>query len=39
MPGRQAGHRKQIDDAANANWDKLIDGYVRGLNETKVKFA
>jgi nucleoside-diphosphate-sugar epimerase len=26
--------RKQIDDAANAAWDKLIDGYERGLQET-----
>jgi len=26
--------RRQIDDAANATWDKLIEGYEKGLNET-----
>ena len=26
--------RRQIDDAANATWDKLIEGYERGLNQT-----
>lgn len=31
--------RRQIDDAANARWDKLIAGYERGLLETKRLFA
>jgi nucleoside-diphosphate-sugar epimerase len=26
--------RRQVDDAANAAWDKLIDGYERGLEAT-----
>lgn len=30
--------RKQIDDSANAAWDKLIDGYGRGLEETRRSF-
>ncbi len=30
--------RQQIDDAANATWDKLIAGYERGLEETKRSF-
>ena len=30
--------RQQIDDAANAKWDKLIDGYERGLQETMKGF-
>jgi nucleoside-diphosphate-sugar epimerase len=30
--------RKQIDDDANAAWDKLIEGYERGLEETKRAF-
>ncbi len=31
--------RRQIDDAANAAWDKLIDGYQRGLKATVHSFA
>jgi nucleoside-diphosphate-sugar epimerase len=31
--------RKQIDEAANAAWDKLIEGYERGLSETRRSFA
>jgi nucleoside-diphosphate-sugar epimerase len=31
--------RREIDDAANAAWDKLVDGYERGLQETKRSFA
>ncbi len=30
--------RRQVDDAANAAWDKLIDGYDRGLKETVRSF-
>jgi nucleoside-diphosphate-sugar epimerase len=30
--------RRQVDDAANATWDKLIAGYERGLLETKRSF-
>ena len=30
--------RKQVDDAANANWDKLVDGYERGLEATRGMF-
>jgi nucleoside-diphosphate-sugar epimerase len=30
--------RKQIDDASNANWDKLIEGYERGLEATRRLF-
>ena len=31
--------RKQIDDATNSIWDKLIEGYEKGLNETVKKFS
>ncbi len=31
--------RRQVDDAANATWDKLIDGYERGLKETMRSFS
>ena len=31
--------RKEIDDAANATWDKLIEGYERGLEETSGAFS
>src|SRR5258708_2133349 len=30
--------RRQVDDAANATWDKLIAGYERGLQETQRSF-
>jgi nucleoside-diphosphate-sugar epimerase len=30
--------RRQIDDAANATWDKLIEGYERGLEGTRGAF-
>jgi nucleoside-diphosphate-sugar epimerase len=30
--------RRQVDDAANAAWDKLIEGYERGLSETVQRF-
>ena len=30
--------RKQIDEAADATWDKLIDAYERGLGEALVQF-
>jgi nucleoside-diphosphate-sugar epimerase len=30
--------RRQIDDAANATWDKLIEGYERGLQATRGAF-
>ena len=31
--------RRQIDEQANATWDKLIDGYEKGLHETMRCFA
>ncbi len=31
--------RRQIDVLANAKWDKLIDGYERGLRETMRSFS
>jgi nucleoside-diphosphate-sugar epimerase len=30
--------RKEIDEDANASWDKLIDAYERGLGEALLKF-
>ena len=30
--------RRIVDDAANATWDKLIDGYTRGLDATRRLF-
>ena len=30
--------RRQVDDASNAAWDKLIEGYERGLGETVQRF-
>jgi hypothetical protein len=30
--------RKQVDEAANAAWDKLIDAYESGLGEASRKF-
>lgn len=31
--------RRQVDEQANATWDKLIDGYEKGLQETMRCFA
>jgi hypothetical protein len=31
--------RRQIDDATNANWDKLIPVYERGLAGAKKEFG
>jgi hypothetical protein len=33
------GNGRAIDEIANANYDKLIAGYRKGLDETKLSFV